>query len=79
MKKLKAKIAHQIWAHWMKYMFTQCKASESGYIIPNHLVNRWERQMNTPFDELPEAEQKSDYEIADKFLGDLTATPSGES
>ena len=75
-KEEKAKAAHDIWAHWMKYMFTKCKyfempddyASSRVLTIPSELVERWQRQMNTPFEELSEQEQKSDYKIAEQFL-----------
>ena len=66
----KAKAAHDIWAHWMKYFFTQCSPlGENGTLcIPANLEKRWKRLMNTPFEELTEEEQKSDFEVADLFL-----------
>lgn len=68
-KKAKAKAAHDIWAHWMKYMFTQGQFTpDGGFVIPFENVARWQRQMMTEFESLPAAEQKSDFEIADRFL-----------
>jgi len=36
--------------------------------IPMWAVERWQRQMNTPYAELPEEEKNSDREEADKVL-----------
>jgi len=65
-----ARYAHdQSWAGWMKYMFSKMIPEAVGrWILPKSYADRWERQMNTPFDELPEAERKSDYDEADKIL-----------
>ena len=71
-----ARYAHdQAWAGWMKYMFSKCKPMQNreldepeGLFIPFNFVQRWTRQMNTPFDELPEKECKSDFDEADKIL-----------
>ena len=70
---LKAKAAHDIWAHWMKYIFSVCENTE-GKIdaqIPKELVVRWKRLMNTPFEELTNKEQNSDFEIAREYLKDF--------
>jgi hypothetical protein len=68
-KNIKAKAAHDIWAYWMKYMFTQGKFDELGnWIMPKHKVERWQRQMDTGFWDLPETERESDYDIAEKFM-----------
>lgn len=66
----KAKAAHDIWAHWMKYMFSLC-VNTGGDIdaqIPKEKIKQWQRLMNTEFEDLTEQEKKSDYEIADKYL-----------
>lgn len=63
-----AKYAHEAWAGWMKYMFDKSTRNEDGTItIPQWAVERWERQMNTPYAKLPTAEQKSDIEEAKKI------------
>lgn len=74
-KDLQAKAAHDIWAHWMKYFFTQCKQNPDGTMtIASDKVARWTRQARTPFEDLPESERKSDYEIAEKFINPLFNT-----
>lgn len=68
----KAEAAHDIWAHWMKFMFTQGQFTKEGdFLIPFEKVARWQRQMLTTFEDLPPEEQKSDFEIAQKFLSGL--------
>lgn len=80
-----AEYAHEAWSGWMRYMFSKCKSMsglvmQAGHpdaIIPGHLVERWIRQMNAPYAELPESEKESDRAEADKMLAIITAR-SGE-
>lgn len=61
---------HEIWAHWMRYQFSQCHVAEGGHlIIPAEKVERWQRQMETPYSELTEAEKNSDRDQASKVIG----------
>ncbi len=73
---IKADKQHQIWSHWMKYMFSQCdfglpsvlSAIENGScIIPKDKVERWKKQMNTNYKDLNESEKKSDRNIVNDF------------
>lgn len=68
-----AKLAHEIWARWMTYQFGKCESGPLSHelIIPGALVDRWRRQKNTPYDELPESEKESDRKIADEILAVL--------
>ena len=67
-KEKAAKTAHDIWAHWMRYMFTQCNPCMDGeMVIPAEKVERWKRQMETEYDDLLESEKQSDREIAERF------------
>jgi hypothetical protein len=69
MREQLAALAHAQWSGWMEYMFSKCRAdSPSGLTIPIWAVERWQRQMNTPYAELPEEEKNSDREEADKVL-----------
>ena len=64
-----AEYAHDAWSGWMKYMFSKCEKLEGGaVIIPKASVERWERQMNTKYEDLPEEEKHSDRAEADKML-----------
>lgn len=52
---------HVSWARWVRYLFTRCYETYDGnYVIPCELVDRWRRQMNTPYAELSEQEKQSD-------------------
>jgi len=67
-----AAVQHEIWSHWMKYMFTQCHHTIGGILIPANKVERWSRQMAVPYSELSEQEKESDREQADKVLAVLS-------
>lgn len=78
-----AALQHDIWANWMRYMFTQ------GYTAPQtsrfgdvdvwymwtRQYDRWQRQMNTPYEKLSEKEKDSDREIAWRQLRALGIEP----
>jgi len=51
---------HEQWAHWMRYM--------TANMTPENM-ERWKRQMNTPYAELTEKEKESDREWARKAVG----------
>lgn len=75
-----ADVSHEIWAHWMEYFFSTCDftlpmlmaAIENGSaIVPTEKVERWQRQMKTPYAELTEREKASDREQAYKIIKTL--------
>jgi len=61
---------HDSWARWMSYLFSKCddwyetdvneQGVYAGKIIPSELVERWQRQIETPYAELSEREKQSD-------------------
>ena len=54
----------------MEYLFSKCeKADDGAMTMPQWAVERWMRQMQTPYTDLSGAEQDSDRTEADKFLG----------
>lgn len=60
---------HDIWSSWMRWMFTIGEFHGDGtWTMPAALVARWRRQMETPYDQLPENEKHSDRVRADKIL-----------
>ncbi len=62
-----ADVEHEQWAHWMDYLFSKCGKTEEGdFVIRLEDVNRWKRQMNTPYHLLTEEEKNSDREWAEK-------------
>lgn len=55
--------AHTSWSGWMKYLFKQTEHNPkklTEVTLPKESVERWDRQMNTDYDDLPEDEQRSD-------------------
>lgn len=64
-----ADYAHEAWSGWMRYMFGRSNVQPDGSItIPPHLVERWQRQMTTPYAGLPEEEKASDRKEADQVI-----------
>lgn len=67
-----AAIEHERWADWQGYVHRQCcqirwefpvnTFTFGGTVIPQPLVERWERQIDTPYAELSESEKESDRE-----------------
>jgi ribosome modulation factor len=69
MRELIAAVQHEIWAHWMKYLFSKCPLNDQGQrVIPAELVERWQRQIDTPYAELSGMERDSDRRQADKVI-----------
>ncbi len=72
MREKLAECAHVAWSGWMIYLFSKCTMNADGTVtIPAWAVERWMRQMNTSYDELPEAEKASDRDEADKIVAIL--------
>ena len=72
MREALASISHEIWAHWMAYLFNLCDeevdTSRLGYVIKWEHAKHWLRQIQTDYVDLTEAEKDSDREQADKIL-----------
>ena len=74
MNLLLAQYAHNAWSGWMKYLFTKGRLNKSGsFTIAKDSVDRWQRQMNTDFYNLPDTEKESDLKEAKTIL-DLQRT-----
>jgi len=64
-----AEYAHVAWSGWMKYMFSKMTVNYDGTAtMPKWAVERWMRQMNTKYADMPEIEKKSDRDEADEIL-----------
>ena len=58
-REMLAELEHKQWAHWTRYMLAN--------LTPEN-IERWQRQIETPYSELSEKEKNSDREWADKIL-----------
>lgn len=71
-----AEYAHAAWAGWMRYLFEKSIQVKGGAVtIPIWAANRWKRQMDTEYDDLPEKEKESDRHEADKMLAIMMKAP----
>lgn len=56
-----ADLEHDRWSGWQKYLHSLCVKNEDGTLtIPKERVERWERQIATPYSELSEQEKEYD-------------------
>ncbi len=83
MREQLADLCHSQWSGWMEYLFSKCDSTmpkvlsaleDGSLIIPAEFVERWQRQMETPYSELSKSEQDSDRNEADRFLAIIKAT-----
>lgn len=64
-----AKYAHDAWIGWIRYLFEKSVHNDDGTItIPSWAVSRWNLQMNTPYQDLPDEMKESDLKEADEML-----------
>lgn len=74
-----AALAHEQWSGWMRYQFGGMVVNADGsQTMPAEKVVRWQRQMMTPYAELPEAEKESDRAEADRVLALLASREDEE-
>jgi hypothetical protein len=73
-----AAYAHEAWSGWKEYEFSKGTLNADGtWTMPAWAVERWTRQMHTPYDALPEAEKDSDRKEADAMLAIVRAALEG--
>lgn len=73
-----ADLQHEIWSHWMRYLFEVSLQNEDGTVtIPADKVKRWKRQMRIKYSDLSDNEQKSDLEQAQKVMNLLSDVSVG--
>ena len=64
-----AELEHIQWAGWMEYIFQKSVLNQDGTVtIPKWAVERWTRQMNTTYLELPDEEKQSDRKEAARVM-----------
>ena len=54
-----AKLEHEQWAHWTKYFLNNATPEN---------IDRWNKQIDTPYEQLTEKEKESDRVWADRIL-----------
>jgi hypothetical protein len=63
---------HNSWARWTNYLFNRCDLERGKdsfrYVIPRELVERWKRQIDTPYADLSEQEKQSDRDEVEHIL-----------
>lgn len=63
-----AAIEHHRWADWQRYMHSLCeRRDDSALVIPADRVAHWERQIDTPYTDLTEAEKAMDREQVGRY------------
>lgn len=71
-----AAIEHERWSDWQRWVHGQCVSmpisvegddSVTVHVIPNDLWDRWERQIETPYDQLSEKEKDSDRQQVERY------------
>jgi len=73
-RELLAALEHEQWSHWTRYMLDSLAAQLGANGLPLEAfealpsVERWRRQIRTPYADLSEQEKESDREWADKGL-----------
>jgi hypothetical protein len=64
-----AALEHQRWAHWQRYVHSQgSRQADGSLVLPAHLVQHWEHQIGTPYEDLPNTEKESDREQVRKYF-----------
>lgn len=64
-----AALEHEQWSHWMRHLEMKVEWREGiGWIIPEEVIIRWQRQINTTYEDLSEAEKESDRKWARRAL-----------
>ena len=63
-----AAIEHLRWSHWQRWLHDQCERRDDGsLVIPAHLVERWERQITTPYEQLTDEEKEADRDQVARY------------
>ncbi len=64
-----AAIEHERWSTWQAHLHSQgARQPDGSLLLPSELVTRWERQMQTPYESLTDAEKQSDRDQVRRYL-----------
>ena len=61
-------LEHERWAGWQAYLFSKSEWTKNGYLIPKTLCERWQRQIDTPYEKLSEREKEEDRKEVRKYI-----------
>jgi hypothetical protein len=62
-------VEHERWSHWQRYMHEKgVRQPDGSLLIPADLVERWQKQIETPYSELTDKEKESDREQVRKYV-----------
>lgn len=62
-----ASIIHDVWSKWQEYLHSKCEIQETKVSFPKTLFERWERQISTSYNLLPENEKQSDRDVFEEY------------
>lgn len=69
-----ASIEHERWSHWQSYMHSKgTRQADGSLLLPAELVEQWDRQSSTNYENLTASEQASDREQVDRYLPLISA------
>lgn len=72
-----AAIEHERWADWQNHVFEKSLLTKEGDMrIPRGAVQRWQRQIKTPYSNLSDDEKQSDLQEVDRYWPLLEAALS---
>ena len=76
-----AAIEHDRWSKWQKHMHSKIlpSADDGISIIGTEWIERWSRQIDTPYAELSETEKESDREQVRPYIEDIKALINNHS
>jgi len=74
-----ARIEHERWTHWQMYMHSKgARQPDGSLLIPADLVERWDRQLSTRYEDLSEKEKDSDREQVLKYFSQIVDAIASE-
>lgn len=69
-----AAIEHERWSHWQRYMHSKgSRQADGSLVLPAELVERWDRQAATDYDDLSANEKESDRQQVNRYLPTIAA------
>ena len=73
-----AAIEHERWSHWQRYLHNKgVRQPDGSLLLSADLIARWDKQIETKYADLNEAEKESDREQVRKYLPLIESAFSG--